>query len=583
MHKTRITALVAAALMTLLVLTPPLLDAATAPRRTVSDSDRRKAQYAFMEAQVQKYKGNMGAFHDLTRYAHLLDPDNSVVAYYYGYCLLTMNNTSPSAVEHGLALMKRHVDTYPADQNEVTFYSDANLLLGHPEEGIAVLRRLASHNNSKTETLMRLASAYSRIDDHRGALAIYDTVEMRQGKSLELTSQKVNELMEMADTAGTIAEVRSLLATAPTNSSYNVIMGSVFAGYHFTDSAIHYMDRAIELDPEDARVYLAKAQVYDYLGDSVQVNNQIYSALISPTLNVDTKMDVLVNYANTLLQRNDSSGRVDSLFNVMLTQHPHEAKIHAVYGEFLAFTDHLPAAVEQMQYAVEMEPADIKSWSRLVTFNILNGDYPAAIKAGERALEYNPSDMDLYAILGGSYFQMDEYDKALQMYRHVLENTDSTETNIRAQVTCGMGDVYAERGDTARAVASYEQSLDILPTSSTLNNYAYFLAVRDMDLDKAERMAALAVKEDSSSDTFLDTYAWVYFKKKNYAMALLYIKSAIEFSDSPSYELFDHYGDILYFNEERDAAVAQWEKALELAPTNELIGRKVAQKQYFEK
>ena len=34
------------------------------------------------------------------------------------------------------------------------------------------------------------------------------------------------------------------------------------------------------------------------------------------------------------------------------------------------------------------------------------------------------------------------------------------------------------------------------------------------DLDRAERMAALAVKEDPDNANFIDTYAWVYFAKK---------------------------------------------------------------------
>ena len=83
--------------------------------------------------------------------------------------------------------------------------------------------------------------------------------------------------------------------------------------------------------------------------------------------------------------------------------------------------------------------------------------------------------------------------------------------------------------------------------------------------------------------TFIDTYAWVFFKKKDYAMALLYIKSAIANADEPSADILDHYGDILYMNGDTDEAVKQWEKALELEPDKELIKRKVEDKTYYEK
>ena len=116
-----------------------------------------------------------------------------------------------------------------------------------------------------------------------------------------------------------------------------------------------------------------------------------------------------------------------------------------------------------------------------------------------------------------------------------------------------------------------------------MNNYAYFLSLCGKDLDKAESMAAKAVYANPNNATFIDTYAWVFFKKKNYDMALLYIKSAISNADSPSADIYEHYGDILYMTGNHDEAVVQWEKALELEPTKELLQRKVVDKTYYEK
>lgn len=39
---------------------------------------------------------------------------------------------------------------------------------------------------------------------------------------------------------------------------------------------------------------------------------------------------------------------------------------------------------------------------------------------------------------------------------------------------------------------------------------------------------------------------------------------AIEKSQSPSAVLYEHYGDILYMNGEKEEAVKMWKKALEL-------------------
>ena len=51
----------------------------------------------------------------------------------------------------------------------------------------------------------------------------------------------------------------------------------------------------------------------------------------------------------------------------------------------------------------------------------------------------------------------------------------------------------------------------------------------------------------ANSAVFLDTYAWVYFKKGDYQMALLYIEQALSKIGSDNAELLEHYGDILSF------------------------------------
>lgn len=557
---------------------------AAAGTTSVSEGDRRKAQYIYLEAQSLKQRGEADAFYDLLRHAHFLDPSNTAISYYYGYCLATMENTSRAAIERGLALMKEYVDENPGSQYEVTFYSDANMVLGRHDEATGVLRRLATLNNSRTETLARLARAYSQSKQHERAIAILDAIEMRQGKSTEITSQKAGEYFELNDTVGALNEVRSLLMTAPRNVAYNLMMSSAFDAFGMNDSTFHYLQRAQQLEPDNGITYLSMARYYHERGDTARFDEQVYHALTNPNLDVDDKIDVLATYTGTLLRQGDSTQRVDNLFKVLLSQHPHEVKIHGLYSEYLAARKDYRGAAEQLQYALDIEPSNIESWKRIVVAYILNDDYDKAIEMGQRALEYNPDDMELYSYLGPSYYQIKEYDKSIEVYRKALAVAPDDDRETRSSLTGGLGDVYQARGDSARAVACYEEALTLDPSNtSVMNNYAYYLSNSGGDLARAERMAAIAVKENPENGTFLDTYAWVFFRKGEYVMALLYMKKAIECTDEVNWEELGHYGDILWFNDEHEAAVQQWQLALDMKPDDELLQRKVNNKQYYEK
>ncbi len=552
--------------------------------RGITDQDKRKAEYIYMQAQVYKAQDSIASYYDLVKYAYELDSTNTAIAFYYGYLMVLKDNSTDLEKNRGLELMKRHVDAHPEDYYETSYFSDACMSLRHNDMGLQAIERLAEINPTKTEVQMRLAAAYVRNEKFAEALKVYEKIEDFEGKSVEITAYKAALCSQLGDTIGAITEMRNLYNTAPANVNFNLIMSELFKQYNMQDSAIYYLDQAQRLDPENGNVYFAKAQYYDEIGDSVNYDKQIYNALVSNDLPVETKLDVLTQYTQTQLIRNDSTDRVNNLFKVLIEQHPHEPKVHELYSMYYSTIKDYKHAIEEIGYEVDLDPTNAEAWQRLMVVNIMDDNYAGAIKAAEKALEYNPENLDLYRYIAPSYYQMKEYDKAIVTYDKALALVDSTKNvELYSDLLCGKGDVYVELGDSARGFEYYERSLSIAPgNTGTMNNYAYFLSLCGKNLDKAESMAAKAVYSNPNNSTFIDTYAWVFFKKKNYDMALLYIKSAIDNADSPSADILEHYGDILYMTGDKENAVNQWEKALELNPTKEVLQRKVLDKTYYE-
>lgn len=554
-------------------------------RDAVSIQDKRKADYIFLQAQAVKGSDSIAAYFDLIKYAHKLDTTNTASAYYYGYLLTLKDNSTNTDREKGIALMKRHVEAHPEDYHEATYFSDLCMELGHKDLGLEVVEKLAELNPTKTEVQMRLAAAYVRNEKYEQALKVYERIEEFEGESIETTAYKAALCSEIGDTIGAIEQMRNLYNTAPANVSYNLVMSEMFNQFGMPDSALYYLDRAQELEPNNGNVYFAKAQYYDAKGDSINFDKQIYNALVAPGLDVDTKLEVLTQYTSTQIMRNDSTDRVNNLFKVLIEQHPLEPKVHELYSMYFSTIKDYKHAVDELGYVLDLDPTNAQAWQRLMVVNVFDDNYPKAIEAAKKALEYNPENMDLYRYIAPLYYQMKEYDKAIATYDDALALVDSLEDKeLYSDLLGGKGDVMVELGDTIGAYSLYEKALSIFPgNTSIMNNYAYFLSLSDKDLDKAESMAAKAVNANPNNATFIDTYAWVYFKKKNYDMALFYIKSAINNSDSPSSDIIEHYGDILYMTGDKEEAVKQWEKALELSPDSDILKRKVENKTYFEK
>ena len=565
------------ALMLIAMALPFAIRGSASKKEGITQANRVKATYVLMEAQRQHFLEHDDAFYHLIAYAYSLDSTNTSIAFYMGVAKFERTSFEHTdELTAALAQMRKHVEAHPEDKYEARLYAHAAFLVNQYQEGLRVLNIQHQLHPQDDNLLSTMADAYEKTNDYKKALAIYDTLQQWQGQSVELSSAKLKAYQALNDTTGAIHEMRALLASAPTNADYNLAMGKMLFMFGYRDSAMVYYDKAQQYEPDNGLTYLTKAEYYLALGDTLNYDRQTYQALVSTDLDVESKLQILVNYTKTLLSAKDTTHRTDHLFDVLIEQHPLEPQIRVLYSEYLMVIDNNEGAAEQIDYALNLDPTNKELWTRLMAYYLYAGNYKKAIEVGDKAIRLNPDNVELYSYLGSSCYSVKQYDKAIEVYDKALAILDSTQVDDRSNLLSGKADVKFAMGDTIAAFALYDQSLDLNPDNpGTLNNYAYFLALSNRDLDKAERMSAKTIVEDAANPTYLDTYAWVFYMRKEYTMAQLYIEMAINNEEQPTSELFEHYGYILLANGDKQKALEQWRKAIELKPDNEQLVKQI--------
>ena len=94
-------------------------------------------------------------------------------------------------------------------------------------------------------------------------------------------------------------------------------------------------------------------------------------------------------------------------------------------------------------------------------------------------------------------------------------------------------------------------------------------------------MSGKVIERFPDNATYLDTYAWVLFKKGNYALAKFYMESAIKYSTETSAVMLEHYGDILFMLNKTEEAKQYWEKAAASGEASEVLKRKIKEQKYI--
>ena len=118
-------------------------------------------------------------------------------------------------------------------------------------------------------------------------------------------------------------------------------------------------------------------------------------------------------------------------------------------------------------------------------------------------------------------------------------------------------------------------------SSLILNNFAYRLSMAKVDLDLAESLAKRAVEMAPDQSTFVDTYGWVLFQKRNYEAALVQFERAYKLNQEDNFTV-EHLGDVYFKQGNIEQAVFWWVKAKELSSSNKNLDKKIQQKKYYE-
>jgi tetratricopeptide (TPR) repeat protein len=94
------------------------------------------------------------------------------------------------------------------------------------------------------------------------------------------------------------------------------------------------------------------------------------------------------------------------------------------------------------------------------------------------------------------------------------------------------------------------------------NDLGYTWADEGKNLDRAEQLVRVAVEAEPDNQSYLDSMAWVEYKRGKFNEARGYLDRAIGPATRPDPVVLDHLGDTLYRLDQPQEAVKQWKRSL---------------------
>lgn len=526
----------------------------------------------FVDACLQRKKGNLQEALKLFEECKKVDPKDPAIEYEIGmiYKMLGSN-------ERALVYAKFSAEAEPGNEWYQLLLIDCYNALKQYPQAIKVREALVKKFPARNEFKEDLAIEYALIGYYDKSFKIYEDLEKTFGVNEQLTLNKVKLLKSQKKYKEAEAELKHLSASDPSEPRFYGYLAEFYLEQGDLENAKLMYDKILSVDPNNPEVYLALHNYYSAKGNETLAFENLKKAFLNQDLDVETKASILSSFYNRAeAHEKDAFENGVELAVIMLEVHPQSAQANAIYADFLRFDKKLKEAAIYYYRAAMAEKRNYQVWDNLLNTEYLLGQYDSLEHHSAKAIELFPNLPTNYKYNGVANSELKNYNKAAQALKDGMEFT--SDNSQRLDFLSLLGDVYFYSKDYAKSDQNFEEALKIDSDNAyVLNNYAYYLSLRNDHLDKAEKLSRRANELKPNDRNYLDTYGWILYQEKRYNEAEEFLRKAADLGPkNPT--ILEHYGDALYKLNRISEAMKQWEAAKLNGGNSEELSNKIKTK-----
>ncbi|TND10100.1 MAG: hypothetical protein FD123_348 [Bacteroidetes bacterium] len=546
----------------------------------VIPTEELEQQAIFIDASREKMLGNYAEAMKLYERCISMNPKNAA-AHYEVADLYSERSQSALALPHA----KEAALLDPANPWYQRLYAVVLQQNYKFDEAASVLQKLTKTYPGKVEFLAEYADALLYANKPDEALKVFDRIEQITGPSEALLLQKFKILERKGDEEKIIKTLQELIDTNPKESRYYGMLGDYYQKTGKPEKAAELYNQLLLVDPENGYVHLSLSEYYRRQKDHARAFSEMIAAFRQPSVDIDTKVKILLNYYyatdNPERQMPDLKIEADSICKTLIRVHPDEAKAFSIYGDFLSREEKRKEAREMYRKALALDKNRFAIWNELLLLNSQLNDDESQLIDAKQAVELFPSQPTPYFFLGLTLIKKKQYQDAISNLQtgsaFVVDNNA-----LQVQFYTAIGDAYNGLKKHDKSDEYFDKALVLDPDNAyVLNNYSYFLSLRNENLDKAETMIRKANRLEPNNPSYEDTYGWVLYHKGSFDEAKTWIEKALT-RDAENGTLLEHYGDVLFRLGRTDDALTNWKKAKEKGGGSDFLDKKINDKKLYE-
>ncbi|MCD4732050.1 MAG: tetratricopeptide repeat protein [Bacteroidales bacterium] len=531
----------------------------------------------FIDANNQKMLGNYTEAAKLYEKCLEINPNDDASLYE-----LAKINLMENRVEEALYQISRATEIDPYNNYYLVLYANVLQSFEKYDEAAKVYEQLIELNPLNLDFYNKLAVTYLYDGKAMNAVKVYDDLEQKIGITEEFSMKKQSIYLQEKKVDKAVMEIENLIDQYPAESKYYAVLAEMCLAHGMNEKAEEAYNKIAEIDPDNPYIHISLADFYRKNGNEEKAFEELKIGFANPNLDIDSKIQILITYYTVTEIYEDLKDQAFELSEILIETHPDDPKVYSMYGDFLYQDKQLEESRNAFRKVISLDSSKYLVWEQLLFVESELDDTDAILKESKQTIELFPEQPLPYLFAGGAYYQKKEWEECVSVLNKGLYFVVNN-IPMEAQFYAYLGDAYNQLRDDPKSDEAYDNVLKLDPDNDyVLNNYAYYLSLRNENLEKAAEMAKRATELRPNSPANQDTYGWVLYKMGNYTEAEIWIGKSIANEEEASGVLLEHYGDVKWQLGDTEKAYEYWLKAKEKGEGSELLDQKVEEKKLIE-
>jgi cellulose synthase operon protein C len=292
-----------------------------------------------------------------------------------------------------------------------------------------------------------------------------------------------------------------------------------FAQGKYREAAIEYVN-AIKIDPQYADAHYQLAQTYLKLQQGAGAAQELSRTVELQPENYQARMAL----ANLLILGRDFK-TAQQQTDWLLQQRPNDPAVHSLTSSLFAAQGNLPAAIDEVQKAIALDPARWEFHLELALLESKNNQPDKAEASFKEIITLNPAATQAYLLLGAFYQSNGRFTDAEAQFRKAIEvgpsSVEPRAAMVRLYLAEGkksqaedlakqarhdlpddpvayrmLADFYFTTGDFDKAMAEYAALCQQHPKDLELKKAYIQLLIQQNRWDEAEKLNNDLLKQD---------------------------------------------------------------------------------------